>query len=83
MLLRVVLNIMEISWVVRLRTISVLDPIFPVALIRLYSCRSQRWYWSRFAASWNFALARVVYTTTRLVYRLCARFLYPLISLTI
>ena len=82
MLLRVFLNIMEISWVVHLRIVSVLDPIFPVTLIRLFSCWIQHWYWSRFAASsWNAVLAKVVYTTTRLVYRLCARSLYPLISL--
>ena len=38
----------------------------------------------RFAASsWNAVLAKVVYTTTGLVYRLCARIHYPLISLTI
>ena len=70
-------------WVVRLRTISILDPILPVALIRLFSCWSQHWYQLRFAFLQNVALAKVVYVMTRWAYRLYTRFCYPLISPTI
>ena len=69
-------------WVVRLRTISIQDPILPVALIRLFSCWSQHCYQLRFAFSQNVALAKVVYAMTRWAYRLCARFRHPLISPT-
>ena len=70
-------------WVLRLRTISILDPILPAALIRLFSCWSQHWYQLCFAFSQNVVLAKVVYVMTRWAYRLYAHFRYPLISPTI
>ena len=48
-------------WVVRLWTISILDPILPVALIHLFSCWSEHWYQLRFAFSQNVALTVTIF----------------------